>query len=459
MRPSEDNPDLRHAISLRPLPFHLEQNNDSGNYRREHSSTPTRSDYQIHDDGIYHVPAYQYSPLTIAQGRSTAYEFAADKQTSEAVARHAPVPEVEDDVEGRSPPRYTRENDPFSLSSKIKSDEEITLISATVAKKRDANASFCLPLTAGRQALRSRKLQSFYENQNENIHRLLKPVDDHRREAKETDGENQLKYKIAVQGSFAANICLAGLQLYAAVSSGSLALFTTMADSLFDPLSNITLMLCNRAVNRVDGRRFPSGKSRIETAGNIAFCFIMIAVSLIIIVMSIRDLVEGSATTTSKFNLPSVIAVAVAFFTKLSLFFYCFALRNLYSQIRILWEDHRNDLLINGVGLMFSLLGSKVRWWLDPMGAIILSSIIICLWMRTAWSEFHLLIGVTADTHMLQLITYICKPIPRSLSCRVGLTLNSNDTLTRSSCNRHGPRLLQRSKTDCRSRYCDGCQR
>jgi divalent metal cation (Fe/Co/Zn/Cd) transporter len=106
-------------------------------------------------------------------------------------------------------------------------------------------------------------------------------------------------------------------------------------------------------------------------------------------------------------QLASTIVVAIAFTTKLCLFLYCYALRNTYSQIRILWEDHRNDLFINGPGLAFAVLGAKVRWWIDPMGAILLSSLIICLWLRTAYHEFQLLIGVTADTAMLQHLTYI----------------------------------------------------
>lgn len=110
-----------------------------------------------------------------------------------------------------------------------------------------------------------------------------------------------------------------------------------------------------------------------------------------------------------KFHLPSVIAVAIAFTTKFSLFVYCWSLRNKYSQIHILWEDHRNDLFINGVGLLTSVSGSKLRWWIDPMGAIMLSVLISFLWMRTAWSEFQLLIGVSADTAFLQHITYICE--------------------------------------------------
>jgi len=103
-----------------------------------------------------------------------------------------------------------------------------------------------------------------------------------------------------------ANICLAILQVYGAAASGSLALFTTMADAIFDPLSNLTLILCHRAVNRVDPRRFPSGKARIENAGNISFCFLMMAVSLVLIVLSIKELAgNNGGLPTSEFHVRS----------------------------------------------------------------------------------------------------------------------------------------------------------
>ncbi|KAL3473303.1 hypothetical protein BJX99DRAFT_200573 [Aspergillus californicus] len=327
------------------------------------------------------------------------------------------------DEEGQ-PPRYTEENDPFKLASKLKTDEEIRALhpQANTSRKRHGHASpATVPQmersTTSSSALQTletlglstsrKQLQGFYQTQNENIERMLKPVEEHRRDARELNTNNQVKYKIAIYGSFAANICLAILQMYGAIASSSLSLFTTMADSVFDPLSNLTLLLCNKTVNRVDPRKFPAGKARIETAGNIGFCFLMTAVSFILIAFSIRDLVAGSDSETGEFHLPSVIAVSVAFCTKFALFLYCFALRNQVSQIRILWEDHRNDLLINGFGILTSVGGSKLRWWIDPMGAIVLSVLICCLWLHTAYHEFQLLIGVTADTKMQQLITYI----------------------------------------------------
>ncbi|KAJ5490969.1 hypothetical protein N7539_002536 [Penicillium diatomitis] len=340
------------------------------------------------------------------EGTSTGVE-AEDPKMAQQQHRH-----VSADEEGMPPPRYDSETDPFQLASKLKTDEEIRQIKANIGRKRDRDGTRMMELVRetgakGKNALVARKLQGFYEEQNENIERLLRPVEEHVRAARELNSENSVKYKIAVYGSFAANIILCVVQVYGAASSGSLSLFTTMADAIFDPMSNLTLLLCNKAVNRVDPRKFPAGKARIETAGNICFCFLMTAVSFIIIAFSIREIVAGSDTLTSSFHLPSIIAVAVAFVTKLALFIFCFALRDQVSQIRILWEDHRNDLLINGSGLATSLLGSKVRWWIDPMGAILLSVLVSGLWLHSAYGEFQLLVGVTADTKMQQLITYI----------------------------------------------------
>lgn len=87
---------------------------------------------------------------------------------------------------------------------------------------------------------------------------------------------------------------------------------------------------------------------------------------------------------------------------------YCWPLKSSNSQIQILWEDHRNDLFINGLGIITSVLGAKVIWWLDPAGAILLSILIIASWGNTALDEFQLLIGISAKPEFLQLVTYTC---------------------------------------------------
>lgn len=380
--------DLHNAISLHPLPLlHIDRSNDS----------PSPAGHSMAEQ----------SRRKAKGGTSTSVEH--EKSATDNISRRA-GPATGEDIESQRRNSYDISSDPYCLSAGLKSANEIDDIRTSISSRR--NSAFG---GLDKDTFKARKVKTFYEEQNENIERLLKPVDEHRRLKKEENEGNAMQYKIAVNGSFAANLVLAGLQLYAAIASGSLSLFTTMADALFDPLSNITLILCNRAVNRVDSRKYPSGKARIETAGNIVFCFLMCAVSFILIVLSARDLASGSDTVTAGFHLPSVIAVGIAFVTKLTLFVYCYSLRNQYSQIKILWEDHRNDLMINGVGLLTSIGGSKLRWWIDPMGAIILSFLIAFLWLRTAYSEFQLLIGVSADTNTLQLLTYVCESHRRTL--------------------------------------------
>jgi divalent metal cation (Fe/Co/Zn/Cd) transporter len=420
-----------------------------------HPHRSDRSAYLASTSSQHHGHTSATSEIAVgkADGNSTAIETTRPASAHDPLAhRHVShrVSEDGNDLESASPPEY---NDPYHLSAAIKPESEMALIRANTSRKRDG----CGPITLNRKARNARKLEAFYEAQNENIERLLKPVDDHRRDAKEEGDANHLKYKIAVIGSFAANIILAILQLYAAVSSKSLSIFTTMADSLFDPLSNLTLIMCHRAVAKVDGRKFPSGKARIETAGNLCFCALMITVSVVIIVESIREIAEHKGDMLNAFSLPSVIAVAIAFATKFGLFLYCWAIRNKYSQVRILWEDHRNDLSINGFGILTSVGGSKLVWWLDPMGAMILSVLIIFLWSRTAYSEFQLLIGVTADTQMLQHITYICKfPIPSHSPFQSAHYLRSNDTLPFHPPNRHRPRVPLRPAPHRGSRHRHG---
>lgn len=407
-------PDLSASITHHPHPFHLHHN--TSHVSRSSTHTPMSAS---RSNGLDH------------EASTTALE--AETATADqdgAHVRHAT--HGEEDMEGqtvdRKLPRHSVESDPFGLSAGYKSANELEMIKANMSKKREnrptqspqdngatspapsVNSGKASLLPAfGRNALRYRRLQGFYSRQNETIERLLKTVEEHVADAKQEQGEDHMKYKIAVWGSFLANIILAGLQIYGAVSSSSLSLFTTMADAVFDPLSNVTLIITNRAVKRVDPSRFPSGKARLETVGNIVFCFLMTAVSFILIAFSAQELVERKGEGgTNGFHVASVVAVAVAFGTKLALFLYTWALKDKYSQIYILWQDHRNDLLINGFGLLTSVGGAKLIWWVDPAGAIVISLITSFIWLRTAFAEFLLLVGVVASVETQQLITYVC---------------------------------------------------
>ncbi|SCO81196.1 related to cation diffusion facilitator 10 [Fusarium oxysporum] len=374
--------------------------------------TPDNSNHVAHHPQAVHLQSLERARSssrhsTTRNGSSTAFEPATADE-NETIARNVShMTDVESQLTatGRRQPSCL-DHDPYGLSRGYKTESDLEQIKANTSRKRDS-----LP---GRKTVsgevgpktKARKLQGFYKNQNAAIDRMLKSVEEHRDEARDQHGEDQVKFRIAVWGSFAANVALSGVQLYAAISSKSLSLFTTMADSIFDPLSNLTLILSARAIRHVDSRRFPAGKARLETVGNIVFCFLMIAVSLIIIAFACQELSRG--VQEKEFKIAAVISVCCAFATKFVLFLYCWALKDKYSQINILWQDHRNDLFINGFGILTSCGGAKLKWWIDPMGAIILSVLISCIWLHTAFGEFLLIVGVTASVETQQLITYVC---------------------------------------------------
>ena len=114
--------------------------------------------------------------------------------------------------------------------------------------------------------------------------------------------------------------------------------------------------------------------------------------------------------------------------TKFVLFLYCWGLRKKSSQVHVLWEDHRNDLFINGfgehlaillgadfsdmldAGILMSAGGSKLAWWLDPTGAVNVSLLILDQGR-----------ALTAKTHRSPLVLSCCGHArsTRDLSCLV----------------------------------------
>ncbi|KAF7969010.1 hypothetical protein HWV62_28684 [Athelia sp. TMB] len=193
--------------------------------------------------------------------------------------------------------------------------------------------------------------------------------------------------------------------LYAAVSAGSYSLLATGIDAVFDLGSNVLLFYVHKKAENLDVNKWPVGGARLESIGNIVYGFLMGSVNLVVIVESVRDLITSNREL-KKLDIPAIAAVGAALGTKFVLFLYCWGLRKKSSQVHVLWEDHRNDLFINGFGILMSAGGSKLAWWLDPTGAVIIASGVIMLWTRTIYKEFELLAGKSAPHDFLQLIIY-----------------------------------------------------
>ncbi|KAJ3208759.1 hypothetical protein HDU67_006569 [Dinochytrium kinnereticum] len=247
---------------------------------------------------------------------------------------------------------------------------------------------------------RGKRLMRFYERQNELIEELINP---HPVVDQDEADKLALKVKIALYGSTAVNILLFALQLIAAITSGSLSLFATMADSFMDLASSFVLLATGAAANRKNIHTYPTGKKRFETAGIIVFSCIMGALSIQLIIEAVRSL----ASKSREVDLTPLIC-------KVGLYFYCVALSQ-FQTARILAQDHLNDIIFNAFGIGLVVLGNFVAWWIDPSGAIVIALLILKSWAGTAMEHIQMLVGKSADPAFLSKVTYIAMQHPEVL--------------------------------------------
>ncbi|KAK5999979.1 hypothetical protein QM012_005067 [Aureobasidium pullulans] len=256
---------------------------------------------------------------------------------------------------------------------------------------------------------KTRQARTFHKTQNEHIARLVDVARDPTatRIADDRPDKSALHVKAAIYFSIYGTILVAGLQIYAAVSTLSLSLFVTMAESCCEAISNIGLNYLHRKSKKLGGSiRWPAGAERLSNAGNICFAFALMAVSLVLVVESIRALASDGHEL-NKFHIEAIIAAAIGFGIKLFLAIYCFIFRKHSSQLEMLWEDNRNDCFEYGFAIFTSAAGAKLKWWVDPAGAMLIACVIITTWIATVRSEFLQLCGLGAPANVVQELIFI----------------------------------------------------
>ncbi|KAI0120898.1 hypothetical protein F4776DRAFT_231491 [Hypoxylon sp. NC0597] len=249
-----------------------------------------------------------------------------------------------------------------------------------------------------------RALKKFYTRQNELIDQFL-GADDEERLQVEEDARVAPKIKFAVNASFTVNFCLFVIQLYAAVSTGSLSLFATAADAFMDLVSSFVMLITSRMAARASIYKYPVGRTRIETIGIILFCALMTTVAIELLIESARTLAGGPAESDELQIIP-IVFVGVAICAKGSLMFYCLAYRK-YPSVHVFFIDHRNDIVVNIFGLVMSVVGDRFVWYLDPIGAICIALLILFSWISNAFEQVWLLVGKSAPKEFVSKLIYM----------------------------------------------------
>ncbi|EFA77681.1 putative cation efflux pump [Heterostelium album PN500] len=253
------------------------------------------------------------------------------------------------------------------------------------------------------KGLKNKRERGFYIKQNELIDQFLAPLKEGG--DSDEDDENDFKVKVAINGSLLVNIVLFTLQITAAIITGSLSLVSTSIDAFMDLLSGFILFMTARARKKRNYFEYPTGKSRMEPVGIIIFAALMSTVSINLIIEGSTSLIKQNDKELSLGIIP-IAFVGLSIVCKIVMYLYCRVLTH-SSSAMILATDHRNDITVNSFGIGMAILGTYVKWWLDPVGALIVALIILRSWTSEAYEQIELLVGKSASPEFLQRLTYI----------------------------------------------------
>ncbi|SMQ47932.1 unnamed protein product [Zymoseptoria tritici ST99CH_1A5] len=216
------------------------------------------------------------------------------------------------------------------------------------------------------------------------------------------------KARWAININVIANIILLIGKIAAAFSSGSLSLIASLVDSALDLLCTIIVWTTNRLVAwRLNAlqRKFPVGRKRLEPLGILVFSVLMIISFAQILQESVEKIMplKGKAEA-----LPpvAIAAMATTVVVKGIIWFGCIPIKT--TQVQALAQDCKTDVIFNTLTLAFPLIGSVADvWWLDPVGAGLLSLFIIYDWGATCFENVTRLSGQAADPNLEKKLMYL----------------------------------------------------
>ncbi|KAL6848246.1 hypothetical protein ACP4OV_022374 [Aristida adscensionis] len=212
--------------------------------------------------------------------------------------------------------------------------------------------------------------------------------------------------RVAINVSNIVNLILFTTKVVASIQSVSMAVIASTLDSLLDLLSGFILWFTAHAMKKPNKYSYPIGKRRMQPVGIIVFASVMGTLGFQVLIESGRQLItkehENFTRVQEFWMVGSMSSVALV---KFVLMLYCRSFKN--EIVRAYAQDHFFDVITNSIGLVCALLAVRYKWWMDPVGAILIALYTITTWARTVLENVGTLIGRSAPAEYLTKLTYL----------------------------------------------------
>ncbi|KAI8940777.1 hypothetical protein NX059_002043 [Plenodomus lindquistii] len=215
--------------------------------------------------------------------------------------------------------------------------------------------------------------------------------------------------KWAININVIVNILLLAAKGVAAIWSSSLSLIASLVDSALDLLCTVIIWVTNRLVGwRIKSlkKKFPIGRRRLEPLGILVFSIIMVISFLQILQESVKKLLPGGKHEVATLPPAAIFAMVATIVVKGVIWIGCARVKT--TQVQALAQDCKTDVYFNTLSLLFPLIGHQANvWWLDPLGASVLSLFIIYDWAGTCLENVTRLTGEAANDRVYRKMIFM----------------------------------------------------
>eukprot|EP00529_Nitzschia_sp_RCC80_P023877 CAMPEP_0113447938 /NCGR_PEP_ID=MMETSP0014_2-20120614/4501_1 /TAXON_ID=2857 /ORGANISM="Nitzschia sp." /LENGTH=463 /DNA_ID=CAMNT_0000339119 /DNA_START=85 /DNA_END=1476 /DNA_ORIENTATION=- /assembly_acc=CAM_ASM_000159 len=232
--------------------------------------------------------------------------------------------------------------------------------------------------------------------------------------------KNYTLRRLAMDLSLYCNLFITLTKLVAYLRTFSLSVLAALLDSVLDVVSQLVLNYTEKHSSmQRSSALYPAGASRLEPIGVLTCAALMGMASFEVLKESGETLIfkdntlEDLTLRDEIFSVASMITIVVV---KLLLLVLCEKASNKRSYgssksiqfadptLEALAQDHWNDALSNAISAvaLFLAVFKESLWWVDPVGAIIISLYIIYSWYQTGKEQIEQLTGKSAPEELIE---------------------------------------------------------
>ncbi|EGO52869.1 hypothetical protein NEUTE1DRAFT_91627 [Neurospora tetrasperma FGSC 2508] len=233
---------------------------------------------------------------------------------------------------------------------------------------------------------------------------------------------------LAIYINFAANAILLVGKLAVVLTVPSVSVLASLVDAILDFLSTAIVWITTWLISRQDQYRYPIGRRRLEPIGVLVFSVIMITSFAQVALEAIQRLMSNDREVI-ELGVPAIAIMLSTVVIKGMCWLWCRLIKN--SSVQALASDASTDVIFNAGSIAFPLIGYYCQiWWLDALGGLLLSLVVIFNWSQTSGEHIRHLTGFSATADQRNILLYLTMRFAKTIKQIQGLqAYHSGDKL------------------------------